>query len=256
MHKTDYAEFPFAQVNRALAGLLVLLLVVLALVGCSDDGAKEGQTKPEQTGAYTVAWQSVDDVDNLTLLLDEASAIEEFSDYTVQVPAFADPGDSKGMQMLNEKLEDYAADCRAWLAENGNETALSVRPLILDTDTAVSIVLFKQMAPNYGTDGEVDTFVYDKLTGYTVDEDLARAQVGSSDDDIAAALVQYIDEEMNDGYKHKWLGFTTDAFYVDTDGQVVLIVETEIATEGSDNWTYPLLFKDGRIVGKLTNMLK
>ena len=83
------------------------VLVVLALVGCSDDGANAGQTQPEQTGAYTVAWQSVDDVDNLTLLLDEASAIEEFSDYTVQVPAFADPGDSKGMQMLNEKLEEY-----------------------------------------------------------------------------------------------------------------------------------------------------
>ncbi len=256
MHKTN--AISWGTINRILAGLLVLLLVVLALVGCSDDkpqgdkpGTQQGETNTPTQGGYAVDWQSYKDVDNLTLLVDEKSG-----DYKVQVPGFAEVGDSVGLKMLNEELQDEAADCREDLAELPADAYLHVEPYIIETENTLSIVLFKEEIPYYGTDGEVESFVYDKLTGYPMDDDLALAQSATTDDDIALALERYIDENMNDGVKRKWREFSDDAFYVDADGKVVMIIEAEISTEGADDWEYLLLYKDGEIIGKFLDVIE
>ncbi len=257
MHKTN--AISWGTINRILAGLLVLLLVVLALVGCSDDkpqggqqGNQPGETNPPTQGGYNVDWQSYKDVDNLKLLVDEKSG-----DYKVQVPGFEDTGDSTGLQMLNADLQDEAEDCLEWLAETPEGNAyLHVEPYIIETENALSIVLFKEEIPYYGTDGEVESFVYDKMTGYPMDDDLALAQSSTTDDDIAMALENYIAENMNDGVEHKWLEFSDDAFYVDSDGKIVMIVEAEISTEGADDWEYLLLYKDGEIIGKFLDTVQ
>lgn len=257
MHKTN--AISLGTVNRILAGLLVLLLVVLALVGCSDDkpqgdkpGSQPGETNLPAQGGYNVDWQSYQKVDNLKLLVDEKSG-----DYVVQVPGFVDTGDSAGLQILNGELQDEAEDCLEWLRERPDGKAyLHVEPYIIETDNTLSIVLFKEEIPCYGTDGEVESFVYDKMTGYPMDDDLALAQSSTTDDDIAQALENYIAEQMNDGVKHKWREFSDDAFYVDTDGKVVIIVEAEISTEGADDWEYLLLYKDGEIIGKFLDTIQ
>lgn len=257
MHKTN--AISWGTINRILAGLLVLLLVVLALVGCSDDkpqgdkpGTQQGETNLPTQSDYAVDWQSYKKVDNLKLLVDEKSG-----DYKVQVPGFEDVGDSTGLKMLNDELQDEAEDCREKLAEMaGHDDYLHVEPYILETENALSIVLFKEEIPYYGTDGEVESFVYDKLTGYPMDDDLALAQSSTTDDDIAQALNNYIDEQMNDGIKHEWVEFSDDAFYVDADGKIVIIVEAEITTEGADEWDYLLLYKDGEIIGKFLDTIQ
>lgn len=253
MHKTNYAEFPFAKVNRVLAGLLILLLVVLALVGCSDDKPQggEGETGLSAQGGYTVAWQSYKDVDNLTLLVDEKSG-----DYVVQVPGFVDTGASDGLKMLNDELQDEAEDCMEWLLPERDGFYLHVEPYIIETDNALSIVLYEEEIPDDASDGEVESFVYDKLTGYPMDSDLARAQITFVDDEVAAALKDYIDENMNDGVQHKWREFSDDAFYVDTDGEIVFILDVKISTEGADSRRYLLLYKNGGIVGNFLDTIQ
>lgn len=253
MYKTN--AISWGKVNRILAGLLGLLLVVLALVGCSDGKPQDGQpgeTDLPSQGDYNVDWQSYNKVDNLTLLVDEKSG-----DYVVQVPGFEDVGDSAGLKMLNAELQDEAEDCLEWLRETPESSAcLHVEPYIIETDNTLSIVLFKEEIPDYGTDGEVESFVYDKLTGYPMDDDLALAQASITDDDIAVALENYIAENMNDGVKHRWREFSDDAFYVDADGKIVMIVEAEISTEGADDWEYLLLYKDGKIIGKFLDVIQ
>ena len=174
----------------------------------------------------------------------------------LQVPLFADADSSDALVKLNAGLQERADYWQAWLADNAEtENFITVKPLVMETENYLSVILYEDEAPTYGSDGKVNAFVWDKLTDSAMDEDLAWALAGATDEDVAAALVQYIADNMNvEGTDFRWQEFVTQGYFVDADGKAALILDTLITDktpDGADDWQHLLIYKDGKIVGKL-----
>lgn len=234
--------------RKLLVLAMGLALALAALYGCGD-GEQQGDPQTENNLGAGTAWQSVADVDGLTLIMDEKSG-----DTRVQVPAFVNEDGDPGLDALNKRLQERAEHWQSWLADEANEGSwIEVRPLVIDTDGYLSVVLYEAEWPNYGTDGEASAYVWDKVTKSAMDEELAWSLAGASDETVAAALTAYVENVLNDADReYRWREFTTVGYYADTDGKAALVLQVRATLEGGDDWNYLLVYKDGQITGNLS----
>lgn len=233
---------------RRFFTVLLTGAMLLGLCACGGGG---------QTGTGAVApteWQKVAEVDALELLVDEVN-----DDYVVQIPQFAGADDNAVLTYMNADLQQLAAEYENSKSVDGS--AWEVLPLVQDTENYLSVVLYKQENPVYGTDGKAMPYVYDKLLNTEVDEDLAWSLAGATDDGIADAIAAYCRDYLNeDGVEYRWLSFGTDAYYMDSDDKMALVLSVSIkgvpdGDEAADIWEYLLTYKGGKIIGRLTDDL-
>lgn len=235
---------------KAAVMALCMAALLAALCGCGGDKTPTDQQTSLGTGT---AWQKVADVKGLELILDEKSGEDR-----AQVPSFVNADDEEGLDKLNKALQGKADYYRDWLETHTEDDGwVEVKPLVIDTDNYLSVVLFEAEWPNYGTDGEASSYVWDKISHSVVKEDLAWALAGATDDGIAAALDEYVENTLSDGDReYKWIEFYTPGYYIDADDKAALIVQTKTKLEGGDDWYYLLVYKDGKIIGNLSWDLK
>lgn len=222
---------------RKIIGLALAAALVLALAGCGGDkptggnvGGGNGDKGP------VIALEQVAEA--------EAAAGEQLN---ITVPALTDNG---GNEILAGFGADIAAKLNDWQQALGEGESVLVRALSLDTENYLSVVITRNNAPDYGSDGQVYTYVYDKIIDSAMNEDLAVSLGGMTDDMIAEALVNYLDAGQ------EWISFNIAGYAMAEDGKPVYFVETEVEQEGADNWTYLYVLKDGKISGTLSQLIE
>lgn len=233
---------------RRFFTVLLTGAMLLGLCACGGGG---------QTGTGAVVpteWQTVADVDALELVLDYTE-----DEYVAQIPQFKEADGNDVLTAMNKRLLEKGDQWKQAVASDGG--FLQLIPMVKDTTNYLSVVLFEQEIPNYGTDGKAMPYVYDKLLNTEVDEDLAWSLAGATDDGIADAIAAYCREYLNeDGVEYRWLSFGTDAYYMDSDDKMALVLSVSIKRvaeddETADKWNYLLTYKGGKIIGRLTDDL-
>lgn len=221
---------------RTVIGLALAAALVLALAGCGGDKPTGGNVGGNTDKGPAIALELVAEA--------EAAAGEQLN---ITIPALADKAD-------NAVLADFSGDIAAKLAEwpqaLGEGESVLVRALSLDTENYLSVVITRNNAPDYGSDGQVYTYVYDKIIDSAMNEDLAISLGGMTDDMIAEALVNYLEGNQ------EWISFNIAGYAMAEDGKPVYFVETEVAQEGAENWTYLYVLKDGQIRGTLSQLIE
>lgn len=214
------------RLSGKIALLALALLTTGALSGCSGDGPAEDQALEPglTTGA---AWQDVRDIDTLEIVLDES---RDGADITI--PLFA-ADDNEAFADFNDDLQDKADEWQAWLNEAAEGETARVVTHAMDTENYLSVVLTEQLVSAGETENEVSSYVYDKILGREMDEDLAMTLAGVDEDMIAAALAEYITANSG-GANEKWSSFNVEAYAMDENEQAVLYIETTVATKDED----------------------
>lgn len=237
-----------------LVGLLVLLSAML-LAGCGEDTQTNGGTVTVGGDVAATVWQSVGDTKGLKLLVDEKSG-----DYTVQIPQFKDANGNEALGDMNTRLQEIADEYEASKTADG--LSWEVLPLVVETDNYLSVVLYQAEWPNYGTDGTVTSYIYDKNTKSEVSDDLAISLSAFDDDEVAGAIIDYCANTLStDGVECRWLAYDLPVYYVDTDGKVAAIIPTDVkmvaeGEEVADRWHHLLIYKDGKIVANLVDTVQ
>lgn len=234
---------------RKMRKLLAALLAGAMLLGLAACGG--GQTTQGTTVEATV-WQTVADVDALELVLDYTEG-----EYVAQIPQFKDADGNDVLTAMNKRLLEKGDQWKQAVATDGG--FLQLIPMVKDTTNYLSVVLFEQDIPNYGTDGTATSYVYDKVTKSEVSEELAWSLAGTTDDGVADAIKAYCEGVMNQsGGDFRWLSFNTNGYYMDSDGKMALILSVAMkdkSVEDTESWDYLLVFKGGQIIGNLANMV-
>lgn len=223
---------------KTVTALALAAALVLAMAGCGGD-------KP--TGG-SVGGGNKDNGPAIALIMEsetEVSAADETNGMYIQ--ALVDNPDNP---VLAGFAADIAGNLTQWQQALGEGETMLVQALSLDTENYLSVVITKFVAPNYGSDGQVYTYVYDKIIDSAMNEDLAVSLGGMTDDMIAEALVNYLDAGQ------EWISFNIAGYAMAEDGKPVYFVETEVEQEGADNWTYLYVLKDGQIRGTLSQLIE
>lgn len=220
---------------KKIFALVLAVVVVAALSGCG------GEKAPSGGGAVGGDKQGNVPVIGLELIAETeigpgAEPIE------LTIPVLVDNADN---EVIAGFSADIAAKLAAWQAELGEGETMMVRALSLDTPDYLSVVLTKNVAPNYGSDGEVYTYVYDKIVERAMDESLATSLGGLNDDLAAEALVNYLAADQ------EWQSFTMAGYAMAEDGKPVYFLQTEVEQAGADDWTYIFVLKNNKISGNL-----
>lgn len=224
---------------KKLLLLMMSLVMVCALAACGnkDSQPANNNQQVDNPPEVTAGWQAVADLE-----IDAADA----EGATLDIAVFqADPENA----VLAECDADVQAKMAAWLNELRDEYVLWVNAYVLDTDDYLNVLLIQDIAPNYGSDGNIYTYVYDKTTNTMMDLDYALAWKTVTDEVVIEALQAYLQPTQ------KWRSFVYDGFYVDTDGVPVYVVTTTVGQEGTDDWTYAYLLKDGQILGNVSSVM-
>lgn len=240
----DLKEDVMQKSHKILAVCAMLAVTLAALCGC-------GGTQQQQATSYLALtdWQTVADTDGLELILDEVQ-----NGCIVQVPQFANVDDNAELAAINARLQAKANEYK--LADGMTSELV---PLVMDTDSYLSVVLYEAEEPAYGTDGAATAYVWNKITKGEVDEALAWSMGGGGDDNLDKALKEYCTNELAaDGVEYKWVSYEPAAYFVDSDSQTVLIINALIKTANgeADPWHYLLKYKGGHITGRLTDDFK
>lgn len=228
---------------KKLAALLLAVMLLGALTACGGDSqpnqpAGGGNDNPQggnqilETGLTQVAE------------LEVAAGAEPAA---LEIPQLAEAADNAVLAEFNTDIQAKLTEWQQALMEG--ETLL-VRACVLDTENYLSVLLTKEVAPNYGSDGEVYYYVYDKIVDNKMDVEYAKAWMSLSEDAIAEAVNAYMEEGQ------KWVSCNADAFYVDTDEKAVFLVSAKVRQEGAEDWTYIYVLKDGAIVGRLSQLVE
>lgn len=229
---------------KKLGALLLAVMLLGALAACTGDsqpnqpanGGNDSQQSGNQileTGLTQVAE------------LEIAAGAEEPA--TLEISQLTEAADNAVLAEFNTDIQAKLTEWQQALMEG--ETLL-VRACVLDTDNYLSVLLTKEVAPNYGSDGEVYYYVYDKIVDNKMDVEYAKAWMSLSEDAIAEAVNAYMEEGQ------RWVSCNADAFYVDSDEKAVFLVSCKVRQEGAEDWTYIYVLKDGAIVGRLSQLVE
>ncbi len=237
---------------KKLVLLVMGLLLVGSLAACSGDNnnsqpannnqqnqqQNQQQVEQNQNDAQTVGWK---EAANLEIEAGKADGV------TLDIAELqADPENT----VLADCDADVQAKVAAWLNQLGEGETLYVKAYVLDTDNYLNVVLTQSVGPNYGSDGDVYSYVYDKTTKTTMDTEYAKAWKALTDETIIEAIKATLEENQ------KWRSFNVDAFFVDTDNEPVYLLSAKIGQEGADDWTYLYVLKNGVILGNLSGYME
>ena len=226
----------------SLLVMVILMLGALAACGNNDSQPAGSNQQGQQNGT------------NATSALKLAAELEVDAEAIAAAtePITLDIAELKA-EPDNEVLAGFDADIQAklagWLSEVGEGESLWVNVYVADLENYLSVVIEKQLVPNYGSDAEVYSYVYDRIVNNVMDTDYALAWKTVNDDAIVDAITAYLQPGQ------KWLSFNVDAFYVDEGEIPVYLITTEVKQEEADNWTYVYVMKDGQILGNLSSIM-
>ena len=215
--------------------LLSWLLAGLLLLGLTACGGELEQ--PED---------KIDDGVTVELAVDEES---EHGDI-VQIPHFVYEGENPVLAAMNERL---AAKVDAYYAALGmaeDTYWYEYVPYVVETEDFISIVLYEGEWPNYGTDGNAGAYVWDRRNNVEMDAAMAWEYSGATHDDVLAALNDYAAVRSNDDIRFYCEGYGVEAWYVDTDGEIVLVLGAVInpePMENADPWKHLVCYKGGEV---------
>lgn len=230
---------------KKIKSMIVVLLAVVMVAALSGCG---GEKAPTGGGAVVGGGDKQGDAPVIGLELIADMEVEPGAEpIELVIPVLAENADN---EVLAGFSADIAAKLAAWQAELGEGETMLVKALSLDTQDYLSVVLTKNVAPNYGSDGEVYTYVYDKIVERAMDEDLAMSIGGFNDDLVAEALVDYLAADQ------KWLSFTLAGYAMAEDGKPVYFIQTDVEQEGADEWTYMYVLKNNEISGNLSALIE
>lgn len=237
-------------------GLLMMgLLLVGALTACSGDNsqpANNNQQNQQQQGQQQNQQQEQQNNNDVqTVGWKEAASLEfeagKADGITLDIAELqADPENTA----LADCNADVQAKMDAWLGQLNEGETLYVNAYVLDTDNYLNVVLVQSIGPNYGSDGDVYSYVYDKTTKTTMDVEYAKAWKALTDEMIIEAITANLTEGQ------KWRSFNVDAFFVDTDNEPVYLLSAKISQEGADDWTYLYVLKNNQILGNLSGYME
>lgn len=212
--------------------LLTMLLVGLLLLGLTACG---GEVEKPADGV------------TVKLVVDEESAHGD----VVQIPSFVYDGENPVLAAMNERL---AAKVDAYYAAVPDIAEglywYEYVPLVVETEDYISIVLYEGVWPNYGTDGNACAYVWDRKNNAEMDAAMAWEKSGATEDGVLAALNDYAAVRSNDDTRFYCEGYDIEAWYVDADGEVVLVLGAVINGDPVghvDPWKHLVCYKQGEI---------
>lgn len=213
--------------------LLAMLLVGLLLLGLTACG---GETEKPADDSVTVK-----------LVVDEESQHGDL----VQIPSFVYEGENPVLAAMNERL---AAKVDAYYAAVPDMAEglywYEYVPLVVETEDYISIVLYEGEWPNYGTDGNAYAYVWDRKNNAEMDATTAWEKSGAAEDEVLAALNDYAAERDDENTRFYCEGYDIEAWYVDGNGDVVLVLGAVINGDPVghvDPWKYLVCYKGGEI---------
>lgn len=224
--------------------LMMSLLLVFSLAACGDDNSQQtnnNNNNQQQEEQPTVETAGLKLVGELEISAGQAEAV------TLDIPELKADAENTVLTGFDTDIQDKLA---AWLSELGEGESLNVNAYVLDTENYLSVVLTKAVVPNYGSDGEVYSYVYDKIVNNAMDVDYAKAWTTLEDDAIIEALTAYLAADQ------KWLSFDVEGFYVDTDEKPAYLLSTKVRQEGAEDWIYVYVLKDGQIMGNFSGVME
>ncbi len=224
--------------------LMMSLLLVFSLAACGDDNSQQtnnNNNNQQQEEQPTVETAGLKLVGELEISAGQAEAV------TLDIPELKADAENTVLTGFDADIQDKLT---AWLSELGEGESLNVNAYVLDTENYLSVVLTKAVVPNYGSDGEVYSYVYDKIVNNAMDVDYAKAWTTLEDDAIIEALTAYLAADQ------KWISFDVEGFYVDTDEKPAYLLSTKVRQEGAEDWIYVYVLKDGQIMGNFSGVME
>ena len=197
-------------------------------------------------GEVELPVDKIDDGVTVELAVDEETANGDI----VQIPKFVYEGENPVLAAMNERL---AAKVDAYCAAAGTAEDgywYEYVPYVVETEYFISIVLYEGEWPNYGTDGSVSAYVWDRWNNVEMDAPMAWEYSGATHDEVLVALNDYAAKFDNGSTQFYCDGYGVEAWYVDTDGEIVLVLGTVInpePMEHADPWKYLVCYKDGNV---------
>ena len=227
---------------KKLVAVLLAVMLLGALAACGGDTKTDQPTSggDSQQGGNQILETGLKQVAELEIV----AGAEEPA--TLEISQLTEAADNAVLADFNTDIQAKLTEWQQSLMEG--ET-LSVRACVLDTENYLSVLLTKEVTPNYGSYAEVYYYVYDRIVDNKMDVEYAKAWMSLSEDALADAVNAYMEEGQ------KWVSFNADAFYVDTDEKAVFLVSCKVRQEGADDWTYVYVLKDGKIVGNITQLM-
>ena len=178
-------------------------------------------------------------------------ATEGTSESVLEMPYFLDTEDA-ALQEINRQMAEKREEYEAWInADPANSSLLYAYPTV--GASCVSLVLYGQALPNYGTDGELYAFVYDFVQKKEVSLQEALAASGWTEEAMHNALIDYIYFHFTD------FGYPEDAAFFNSDMEVIGFRQRQDSGWDfflqyqkpediySDAWAYLMTFSDGII---------
>ena len=191
--------------------LMMSLLLVFSLAACGDDNSQQtnnNNNNRQQEEHPTVETAGLKLVGELEISAGQAEAV------TLDIPELKADAENTVLTGFDADIQDKLT---AWLSELGEGESLNVNAYVLDTENYLSVVLTKAVVPNYGSDGEVYSYVYDKIVNNAMDVDYAKA----------------------------W-----------TDEKPAYLLSTKVRQEGAEDWIYVYVLKDGQIMGNFSGVME
>ena len=227
---------------KKIVAVLLAVMLLGALAACGGDTKTDQPTSggDSQQGGNQILETGLKQVAELEIV----AGAEEPA--TLEISQLTEAADNAVLADFNTDIQAKLTEWQQSLMEG--ET-LSVRACVLDTENYLSVLLTKEVTPNYGSDAEDYYYVYDRIVDNKMDVEYAKAWMSLSEDALADAVNAYMEEGQ------KWVSFNADAFYVDTDEKAVFLVSCKVRQEGADDWTYVYVLKDGKIVGNITQLM-
>lgn len=218
--------------RKILVGISVTVIIVV-LAACV---ALFGNSGEHDDGAAT------------DLALDRVTTGES----TMELVRFNRPN-GPVLQDLNQRMAAVKAEYEDWANANpANSSLLYTYPTI--GESCISIVMYGQTFPNYGTDGELYAFCYDFVQEREISQTEALAASGWTEDAMHNALVDYVFAHSTDfGYPEEPASFEVNleivGFRQRQDGGWDFFLRYEKPQDiYSDEWSYLLTFTDGVIL--------
>ena len=153
---------------KKIVAVLLAVMLLGALAACGGDTKTDQPTSGGdiQQGGNQILETGLKQVAELEIV----AGAEEPA--TLEISQLTEAADNAVLADFNTDIQAKLTEWQQSLMEG--ET-LSVRACVLDTENYLSVLLTKEVTPNYGSDAEVYYYVYDRIVDNKMDVEYAKA---------------------------------------------------------------------------------